>query len=143
MMNHDKKADVLMLVGRVLMSIIFLVSGYSKIVGFAGTVAFVGGILPFPTLLITLAIIIELAGGVMLLFGYKTRLAAAALIVFTVVATLAFHLNLADQAESAQFMKNLAIIGGLLYVKTFGAGSMSVDSGKKPAVNPPASSPTS
>lgn len=126
-----------MLIGRVLISIIFLVSGYGKIVGFAGTVAFVGTALPFPTLLTALAIIIEVVGGLMLFIGYKTRLAAAALIVFTVVATLAFHLNLADQAQNVQFMKNLAIIGGLLYVKAFGAGSMSLDSGKKQTVNPP------
>lgn len=137
MMDHSKKADVLMLIGRVLISIIFLVSGYGKIVGFAGTVAFVGTVLPFPALLTALAIIIEVAGGLMFLFGYKTRLAAVALIVFTVVATLAFHLNLADQAQSVQFMKNLAIIGGLLYVYALGAGSMSLDSGKKPLVTPP------
>lgn len=137
-MNHDKKTDVLMLIGRVLISIIFLVSGYGKIVGFAGTVAFVGTALPFPTLLTALAIIIEVVGSLMLLIGYKTRLAAAALIVFTTVATLAFHLNLADQAQSVQFMKNLAIIGGLLYVYALGAGNMSLDSGKKPLVTPPA-----
>lgn len=137
-MDHSKKAGVLMLIGRILLAIIFLVSGYGKIVGLAGTVAFVGTVLPFPALLTALAIIIEVAGGLMLLIGYKTRLAAAALIVFTVVATLAFHLNLADQAQSVQFMKNLAIIGGLLYVYALGAGSMSLDSGKKPLVTPPA-----
>ena len=63
----------------------------------------------------------------LLVLGYQTRWAAIALAVFTVVATLAFHTNFADQNEMLAFMKNAAILGGLLQVIAFGAGAYSLD----------------
>jgi len=141
MMNHDKKADAFMLVGRVLLSIIFIVSGWAKITGFAGTVAYVGTVLPFPELMVVIAIVLEFVGGIMLLVGYQVRLAASGLILFTAVAALGFHTNFADQMQTVHFMKNLAIIGGLLYVKSFGAGKYALGGGKKgmPMSDSPAS----
>lgn len=141
MMDHDTKADALMLVGRVAMSVIFLVSGWSKITAFAGTAAYVGTVLPFPELMTVIAIVLELGGGIMLLLGYKVRLAAIALLVFTIVATLGFHTNFAEQLQQIQFMKNLAIIGGLFYVYAVGAGTYALGNGKKamPMPDSPAS----
>lgn len=126
-MNIEKHADVLKLVGRVFIAIIFIVSGFGKIMGFAGTVAFTGTVLPFPELMVVIAIILELGGGLLLLVGYQTRLVVSALGLFLIVATLGFHLDFADQAQNIQFMKNLAIFGGLLYVKIGGAGKYSLD----------------
>jgi len=131
MMNHDKKTDAMMLVGRVLIAIIFIVSGWAKITGFTGTVTYTGTVLPFPELMVVIAIILEFVGGIMLLVGYKVRLAAAGLILFTTVAALGFHTNFTDQMQTVHFMKNLAIIGGLLYVKSFGAGAYAIGNGKK------------
>lgn len=127
MMNIEKHADVLKLVGRVFIAIIFIVSGFGKIMGFAGTVAFTGTVLPFPELMVIIAIILELGGGLMLLVGYQTRIAVTALGVFLIVATFGFHLDPADQMQNIQFMKNLAIFGGLMYVKIGGAGKYSID----------------
>ena len=120
------------LLGRVFMASIFIVSGFGKIGGFAGTSAYMASKgLPFVPALLVLTIIIELGAGLMLLLGIKARWAAAALFLFLVPVTLIFHPFWAVDAASAQmqqimFMKNLAIMGGLLYVMGFGAGAYSV-----------------
>lgn len=127
MMDINKHADVLKLVGRVFIAIIFIVSGFGKIMGFAGTVAFTGTVFPFPELMVVIAIILELGGGLLLLVGYQTRLAVSALALFLIVATIGFHFEPNDQMQNIQFMKNLAILGGLMYVKIGGAGKYSID----------------
>ena len=129
--------SIVPLIGRVLLAAIFLISGYRKLFGFAGLVGYIGSKgLPAAQLLAVAAIVIELAGGLMLLVGWKTRVAAAALAVFTVVATIFFHNFWAFPADQMQnqinhFLKNLAIIGGFLYVIAFGAGQMSIDEKKR------------
>lgn len=132
-MNHDKKADILMLVGRILLSIIFIVAGVSKIGGFAAAAAYTGTVLPFPELLTALVIVLEIVGGVMLLVGYKIKIAAWTLASFTLLTAFLYHFNLADQVQSGFFMKNLAMAGGLLYVAALGAGAYGLGGGKKPA----------
>lgn len=114
--------------GRFLLAFLFLFSGVGKLAApemMTGYIQSVG--LPAPELALWLAIIVEIGGGLLLIAGYQTRLAAAALAVFTVVATLAFHTNLADQIEMISFLKNAAIVGGLLQVIAFGAGAYSLD----------------
>ena len=71
--------------------------------------------------------IIELAGGTALILGYRTRLAAVVLAVFTVMAALAFHSHFADQNQMIHFLKNVAIAGGLLQIAAFGGGGFSLD----------------
>ena len=120
------------LLGRVFMASIFIVSGFGKIGGFAGTSAYMASKgVPFVPVLLVLTIIIELGGGLMLLLGIKARWAATALFLFLIPVTLVFHAFWAVDAASAQmqqimFMKNLAIMGGLLYVMAFGAGAYSL-----------------
>ena|SRR3990172_1464214 len=121
------------LAGRILIALIFIMSGWGKITGFEGTVGYIASKgLPLPQAVAVIAIILELGGGLMVVAGYKARWGAAALIVFTAVAALFFH-NFwavpADQAQNqmAHFMKNLAIIGGLLYVAVHGSGPLSVE----------------
>ena len=123
------------LAGRILIAVPFVVSGYGKIGAFAATAAVMAGKgLPLADVLLALAIVIELGGGLALVIGWMTRWAALAIIVFTVVATLVFH-NFwavpADQAMMQQisFMKNVSIIGGLLLLAAFGPGRYAVDRG--------------
>lgn len=104
-------------VARVFMSALFIIIGGSKLMNFTGTAAFIGSAgLPVPTVLTALAIIFELGGGLMLLFGFKKRLAIAMLVAFTVVSTALFHIKnvTTDQLQTIMFLKNLAIVGGLL-----------------------------
>jgi putative oxidoreductase len=123
------------LVGRLMIAAIFVVSGFGKITGFDGTVGYIASKgLPLPQLAAIAAIIVELGGGILLILGWKTRWAAAAMCIFTVVAALIFHNFWAVPAEQAQnqmihFMKNICMAGGLLYVVVFGSGPLAVDAG--------------
>lgn len=121
------------LVGRVLLALIFIIAGFGKITGFEGTVGYITSVgLPAPQLAAVVAIIVEFGGGIMLAIGWKARWAAAALFIFTLVAGILFHAfwsSPADQAmmQQIQFMKNLAIMGGMLYIVVYGSGPLSVD----------------
>lgn len=108
---------------RVLLSLLFIVGGFGFATNFAGTVAYVGmGLTPWglagvAMLATVIAIVLKLGGGLMLLANYKTSTAAWMLIAFTVLATLMFHMSWGGdggQMQMTQFLKNLAIIGGLL-----------------------------
>jgi putative oxidoreductase len=114
--------------GRVLMAILFLLSGLSKLAAPAATIGYIGAAgLPVPSLAYVAALGVELGGSVLLLAGFHARIAAAILAAFTIAAALAFHSNFADQNEMIHFMKNVALVGGLLQVVAFGAGSFSLD----------------
>lgn len=114
--------------GRLLISIIFLMAGISKITGYAGTQAYMesAGV---PGLLLPLVIALEILGAVALMIGYRTRLAALLLAGFTVVSALLFHNMFADSSQTIMFMKNLAIAGGLLLLVANGPGLVSVEEG--------------
>ncbi len=119
---------VLPLAGRILLSAIFLLSGISKISAPAVTLAYISSVgLPFAHLGLAIAIFVELVGGVALVLGYRTRLVAGVLALFTVATALAFHSNLADQNQFFHFFKNIAMAGGLLQVVAYGAGRFSLD----------------
>ena len=125
--------DALALLGRILIAVLFVPAGLSKLTGFAGTVGYIGSVgLPLPQVGAALAIVVELGLGLALLAGYKTRLAAIVLAVFTLAASFFFHNYWAMPADKAMmqqlmFMKNVAITGGLLAFAAFGAGRFSVD----------------
>lgn len=120
-------------IGRALMGILFLVAGIRKSMAFAGSAAYMtkNGV-PMAEPLLILALFLEIVGGLVLILGWNTRWVAAALAVFVVVITPIFHgfWNFpADQyvGQLNLFLKNLAVIGGLLYIASFGAGGMSID----------------
>ncbi|SER83763.1 putative oxidoreductase [Azotobacter beijerinckii] len=116
------------LAGRVLLSAIFVLSGVSKISAPAGMIGYIESVgLPFPTLALAIAILVEVVGGIALILGYRTRLVAAGLALFSVATALAFHNELADQSQFIHFFKNIAMAGGLLQVAAFGAGRFSLD----------------
>ena len=121
---------------RILLALIFVISGYNKLVGFDGTVGYIASKgLPLPQLAAAAAIAIELIGGILLVIGWQTRWAATAIFLFLIPTTLIFHpfwaVAAGKQMEMIQFMKNLCIMGGMLYVMAFGAGPLSVDNRKR------------
>ena len=104
-------------VARVFLSAIFVIVGFNKLISFTETAQFIGNAgLPIPQVLTALAIIFELGGGVMLLIGWKKRIAISMLIIFTIIATALFHLKglTVDQIQQIMFLKNLAMVGGLM-----------------------------
>ncbi|MGV3726806.1 DoxX family protein [Hydrogenophaga sp.] len=123
----------LALIGRILLAIVFIPAGFGKIAGFAGTVGYATAMgLPLPQVGVALALVIELFGGLALLIGFRTRYAALALAVFTLVASYFFHAFWAVPAEQQMvqqlmFFKNIAITGGLLAFAAFGPGAFSID----------------
>ena len=125
------------LAGRILLALIFVMSGYEKLGSFAGTAGYMAKAgIPFTEAALVIAIIIELGGGILLILGWKTCWAALAIFVFVILATLTFHNFWAVEAAQVQmqqihFMKNLCILGGLLYVMAFGAGPLSIDNRSK------------
>jgi len=130
-MNHG--SAILALLGRVLLASIFVYSGFGKITDFQGTAGYIASAgLPMPQVLAVGAIIVEFIGGLALLIGFRARWAALAFVIFLIIITPIFH-NFwsapAAEAMSQQvnFIKNLAIIGGMLMVMAFGPGRFSVD----------------
>ncbi|PZU42494.1 MAG: DoxX family protein [Acidovorax sp.] len=123
----------LALVGRILIALLFIPAGFGKISGFAGTVGYATSVgMPMPTVAVAVGLLIELLGGLALLFGFGARIAALALAVFTLAASFFFHAYWAlpaDQQMMQQllFFKNVAVTGGLLAFAAFGAGAWSVD----------------
>lgn len=119
------------LVGRIFLALIFLLSAFNKITGFNGTLGFMQSAgIPFTALALVIAIALELGGSVSLILGLKAKWGAWALIIFTIPVTLIFHNILIDSSQINQFMKNLAIIGGLLLVTAYGSGPFSLDKNK-------------
>ena len=115
-------------VGRILVAAIFILSGLGKIGAPAATQGYIAAMgLPAPLLAYIGAIVVELGGGLLLLAGYRTRLVAAALALFSIVTAFVFHHALADQNQMIHFLKNFAMAGGLLQFVAYGAGRISVD----------------
>jgi putative oxidoreductase len=121
-------ASVLPFVGRALIAGIFLLSGVNKLADPAGTIGYIQSAgLPLPEIAFGVAIVAEIIGGALLVLGYRTRLVAAGLAIFSLVAAFGFHFQLADQNQFIHFWKNIAMAGGLLQVVAFGAGRLSLD----------------
>lgn len=133
MNNDDTLRNILALTGRILLAVIFVLSGFNKISGFEGTAGYMASKgLPMAEILLVFTILIELGGGLMLMIGYRARWAAGAIFLFLIPVTLVFHNYWAAPAAEMQiqmimFMKNLAIMGGMLYVAAYGPGRYSVD----------------
>ena len=116
------------LAARVLLAAIFIASGVGKLSAPAATQGYIASVgAPLPLLAYAIAVVVEVVGGALLLVGYRTRATAVVLAIFTLAAAALFHNNFADQMQMINFMKNLAITGGLLQVVAFGAGRFSID----------------
>jgi putative oxidoreductase len=125
--------NAMALLGRAMIAMLFIPGGISKLTGFAGTVGYIASKgVPLPEVCAAIAIIVELGLGIALLVGWKTRWAALAIAIFTVVITFIFHAFWAVPAEQVMmqkmsFFKNIAIAGGLYAFAAFGPGAWSVD----------------
>jgi len=123
------------LAGRIMLALIFLIAGFGKIGNFSGTAGFMAGAgIPLAEIALVTTIIIEIGGGAMLVLGWKARWAALALFLLLIPATLIFHNFWAAEAAQLQnqlnhFLKNVCILGGLLYVMAFGSGPLSLERG--------------
>lgn len=121
------------LVARLLFVALFLPAGISKLMGFEGTVGYFNSLgIPAASLAVVATIAIEILGSIALLVGFKTRVAAVILAVFTLAASIAGHAYWAVPAEQMfvqklLFFKNLAVVGGLLLLAIQGAGKLSID----------------
>jgi putative oxidoreductase len=121
-------SDGVALIGRLLLAAIFVLSGFGKVADPGGTIGYIAAAgLPVPQLAFASAALVELGGGIALILGYRTRLAAAALALFSILAALSFHANFADQNQMIHFLKNFAMAGGLLQLFAFGGGRLSLD----------------
>jgi len=125
------------LLGRIFLSLIFVMSGFSKIGGWEQTAGYMASKgMPLVPLFLVAAILIEVLGGLSVLLGLKAKIGAAALIVFLIPASLIFHNfwtleGMEQQIQMIMFMKNIAIIGGLLLVIGLGSGPLSLNNRKK------------
>ena len=119
--------------GRILLAILFLGSGATKLMDPAGTQAYMAAFgLPMTQVLFVGAVVTELGGGLALLVGWRPRLVALGLVGFLLTATLIFHTNLAKQQQLLHFLKNVAVIGGLLLVVAQGAGDPDREDASEP-----------
>lgn len=122
------RADSVALVGRILLAAIFILSGIGKVADPGATIAYIGAVgLPLAPIAYAGAVAVELGGGIALILGYRTRLVAAAVALFSLLAAVGFHSNFADQSQMIHFLKNVAMAGGLLQLVAFGGGRFSLD----------------
>ena len=112
--------------GRILISLIFVTSGISKLGNFAGTQGYMESV-GVPGILLPIVIAVELLGGLAIILGWHTRIAAFLLAGFSLVSAVLFHANFGDQIQMIMFMKNLALAGGFLMLVALGGGPWSID----------------
>jgi putative oxidoreductase len=114
------------LLGRFLLALIFIVSGVGKISDPAGAAGYIQSV-GLPGFLVWPTIALEVLGGIAIVIGFQTRIAAFALAVFSIAAAALFHTNFTDPMQNIMFMKNLSMAGGLLLLAASGATAISVD----------------
>jgi len=113
-------------IGRLLLSMIFIFSGFTKITGYAATQGYMES-MGVPGMLLPLVIAVELFGGLAILFGFKARFVAILLVGFNIISALLFHQFWIDESQMNPFMKNIAMAGGFLMIFAHGAGAYSID----------------
>ena len=118
--------NLLDLVGRVFISLIFLLSGINKIGNYDGTVGWMESI-GMPGIFLIPAIILEIAAPILIMIGYKVKISAALLSVFCVATAIIFHSDFSDQMQFISFMKNIGLAGGFLFIVVNGAKDFSLD----------------
>lgn len=116
------------LIARVLLALIFIMAGFSKLTGAEATAGYFGALgIPMPGVSVYLVGLFEVVGGLAIVAGFQTRIAALLLAAFCIASAVLAHNNFADQTQMIMFMKNLGLAGGFLLLWVHGAGGMSVD----------------
>lgn len=134
----NSSGGVVPLLGRILLSAVFILSGISKITSFSMEEGYVvSRHLPLPAVALVIALIIEILGGLAILTGCFTRFASWILFLYMIPTTFLFHnfwtMGGMDRYDNTMhFEKNLAIMGGLLILATLGAGRYSIDASRQP-----------
>ena len=118
--------NILDLVARILISALFLLNGVFKISNYDGTVGWMEGF-GIPGILIIPAIILEIVGPILIILGYKAKIAAGLLSLFCIATAVIFHHDFSDQMQLASFMKNVALAGGFLFIFVNGTKDFSLD----------------
>lgn len=126
-MNKEMINNLSTLAARAMLSIMFIMAGYSKIGGYEGTQGYMESV-GVPGILLPVVIALEFLGGIAVLIGYQTRIAAILLGGFTFLAAIVFHSDFSQQMQSILFMKNLAISGAFLLLFVHGPGQWAVNS---------------
>ena len=122
--------NVLDLIGRVLISSLFLISAYNKIFSLGGSMNWMEGF-GVPGFLIYPAIILEIILPVFIIIGYKARVSASLLAIFCLATAFIFHLDFSNQMQTISFLKNIGLAGGFLFIVVNGTRDWSVDREKK------------
>ena len=118
--------NILNLIGRILISSVFLISGFNKINQYDGTIEWMESF-GVPGILIIPAILLEIIGSIMIIIGYKTRVIATLFSIFCITLAIIFHNDFSDQMQLVSFLKNLALAGGFLFLVVNGPGIISLD----------------
>ena len=121
-----KFEDAGLLISRILLSVLFIVAGYGKITGYEGTAAYMAS-MHVPSFFLPLVILLELGGGLAIVFGFLTRFTSLFISGLTIIAAVIFHNNFSDDMQQLMFMKDMSIAGGFLILGLFGAGKYSID----------------
>ena len=118
--------DLIDLISRVLISLLFLFNGYFKIINYDGTIEWMESF-GIPGMLLLPAIILEITAPILIILGYKTKIAAALLAAFCLTTALIFHVDFSSQIQVTSFLKNIALAGGFLIIVVNGAKKFSFD----------------
>ena len=118
--------NILDLVARILISALFLLNGVFKISNYDGTVGWMEGF-GIPGILIIPAIILEIVGPILIILGYKAKIAAGFLSLFCITTAVIFHNDFSDQMQLGSFLKNIALAGGFIFIFINGTKDFSLD----------------
>ena len=118
--------QIIELVGRVFISLIFLLAGVGKIFNYEGTIGYMESF-SVPSYLLIPAIVVEIIFPLLIIVGYKTKFSAMILALFAISLAIIFHTDFSNQIELMSFLKNFAIAGGFLIIFVRGAGKYSID----------------
>jgi len=118
--------NILNLIGRILISSVFLISGFNKINQYDGTIEWMESF-GVPGILLIPAILLEIIGSLMIIIGYKTRVIATLFSIFCITLAIIFHNDFSDQMQFIAFMKNIALAGGFLFLVVNGAKGFCLD----------------
>ena len=118
--------QILEFIGRIFISLIFLIAGVGKIFNYEGTIGYMESY-GIPGYLLIPAIVIEILFPLLVIIGYKTKFSAMILSLFTILLAIIFHTDFSNQMQLMSFLKNFAIAGGFLIIFVRGAGKYSID----------------
>ena len=122
----DSFKNPLLVIGRVLLALMFVLAGFDKLGNIAGTAGYMESV-GVPGALLPLVIALEVLGGLAIVAGYRTRIVASLLAAFSIASAVLFHNNPGDQIQQIMFLKNFALAGGFITLAARGAGGWSID----------------